>query len=64
MGSPRTPQLPGRPDLPQRSRQQHLVPELRTETPVFAAGGGETAVHDPGLMAAFRRGISLAEPDA
>ncbi|WP_314174181.1 ATP-binding protein [Streptomyces winkii] len=59
-----------RPELPKRRRQEHLVPELR-EAP--AARGGESADagwdeaaqgHDPSLMAAFRRGTSLAESDS
>ncbi|MFF2502335.1 ATP-binding protein [Streptomyces sp. NPDC058067] len=53
----------GRPQLPKRRVQEHLAPQLRggpvprpeypeDEVPV---------VHDPGLMAAFQRGIGLAE---
>ncbi|MEU6534871.1 ATP-binding protein [Streptomyces sp. NPDC047000] len=48
-----------RPRLPRRRDQENLVPQLR--------GGpaprryDEHVGHDPGLMAAFRRGISLAE---
>lgn len=49
-----------RPQLPRRRRQQHLVPELRTPPPAPAASSGYDA-HDPGLMAAFRRGTSLAD---
>ncbi|MFI8854965.1 ATP-binding protein [Streptomyces sp. NPDC053499] len=48
-----------RPPLPQRRRQQHIVPELR-EAPA-ADTGGEERGHDPGLMAAFRRGVGRAE---
>ncbi|MBO8189825.1 sensor histidine kinase [Streptomyces spirodelae] len=51
-----------RPPLPQRRRQQHIVPELR-EAPVAEAGGEERG-HDPGLMAAFRRGVGRAESAA
>ncbi|MDT0317454.1 sensor histidine kinase [Streptomyces millisiae] len=51
-----------RPPLPQRQRQQHLVPQLRDAPPAtpgaFAAPGAGV---DPGLMAAFRRGASLAD---
>ncbi|WP_346095880.1 ATP-binding protein [Streptomyces olivaceiscleroticus] len=52
-----------RPSLPRRRKQEHLVPELRDPTP---PGGTRTPgrpepEHDPGLMAAFRRGISLAD---
>ncbi|MBM7442971.1 sensor histidine kinase KdpD [Streptomyces sp. HB132] len=50
---------PGRPRLPRRSNQEHLVPQLR-EAPVPRAED-ENALHDPGLMAAFRRGVDLAE---
>lgn len=57
-----------RPELPKRRRQEHLVPELREAPPAprggesGAEGWDETAQgHDPGLMAAFRRGTSLAE---
>ncbi|WP_316766263.1 ATP-binding protein [Streptomyces sasae] len=50
----------GKPQLPRRRAQEHIVPQLRggpaprqdNETPVG---------HDPGLMAAFQRGIGLAE---
>ncbi|MFB7495486.1 ATP-binding protein [Streptomyces sp. NPDC056161] len=49
-----------RPRLPRRRAQEHLVPQLRggptaRPEPVTFAG------HDPGLMAAFQRGIGLAE---
>lgn len=50
---------PDRPQLPRRSNQEHLVPQLR-EAPVPRAEDGN-ALHDPGLMAAFRRGVDLAE---
>ncbi|WP_327112268.1 ATP-binding protein [Streptomyces sp. NBC_01341] len=49
----------GRPQLPRRSNQEHLVPQLR-EAPVPRAED-DNALHDPGLMAAFRRGVDLAE---
>ncbi|MFG2639912.1 sensor histidine kinase [Streptomyces sp. NPDC048370] len=52
-------QPPGRPLLPKRRAQEHLVPQLRDE-PV-ARRPEEHALHDPGLMAAFQRGIGLAE---
>ncbi|WP_324800408.1 ATP-binding protein [Streptomyces cyaneofuscatus] len=48
-----------RPELPKRANQEHLVPQLR-EAPVPRVGD-EHALHDPGLMAAFRRGVDLAE---
>ncbi|MCZ4513083.1 ATP-binding protein [Streptomyces sp. ActVer] len=49
-----------KPQLPRRRAQEHLVPELRDgpaprPDPEFVVG------HDPGLMAAFQRGIGLAE---
>ncbi|MDJ1131107.1 ATP-binding protein [Streptomyces iconiensis] len=54
-----------RPRLPKRRRQEHLVPELR-DPPAFLDGGARAQAvaeegHDPGLMAAFRRGTSLAD---
>lgn len=49
----------GRPDLPKRRAQEHLVPQLRDEP--TARQTEEHALHDPGLMAAFQRGIGLAE---
>lgn len=48
-----------RPQLPKRANQEHLVPQLR-EAPAPRVED-EHALHDPGLMAAFRRGIDLAE---
>ncbi|MET9649791.1 ATP-binding protein [Streptomyces sp. NPDC006460] len=53
------PQAPGRPLLPKRRAQEHLVPQLREEPTVRKPE--EHALHDPGLMAAFQRGIGLAE---
>ncbi|WP_189599784.1 sensor histidine kinase [Streptomyces lateritius] len=69
-GAPLPPQAPpsppapraeaqSRPLLPKRRAQEHLVPQLRDE-PV-ARKPEEHALHDPGLMAAFQRGIGLAE---
>ncbi|MFE4868387.1 ATP-binding protein [Streptomyces sp. NPDC056682] len=49
----------GRPDLPRRRSQEHLVPQLR-DAPA-PRRDDEHALHDPGLMAAFQRGIGLAE---
>ncbi|WP_327405938.1 ATP-binding protein [Streptomyces sp. NBC_01288] len=53
-----------RPRLPQRHAQEHLVPELR-EGPAPRKTEEQEVEHDPGLMAMFRRGVSLAdnEPD-
>ncbi|MCX4768340.1 sensor histidine kinase KdpD [Streptomyces sp. NBC_01285] len=52
----------GRPQLPRRANQEHLVPQLR-EAPVPRTEDAPT-LHDPGLVAAFRRGIDLAEARA
>ncbi|MFJ8078451.1 ATP-binding protein [Streptomyces sp. NPDC096176] len=49
----------GRPQLPKRRSQEHLVPQLR-DAPA-PRKDDEPALHDPGLMAAFQRGIGLAE---
>ncbi|MGW2476471.1 ATP-binding protein [Streptomyces sp. NPDC001665] len=51
-----------RPLLPRRANQEHLVPQLR-EAPA-PRSGDEPVLHDPGLVAAFRRGIDLAEARA
>lgn len=53
------PGTPGRPQLPKRRAQEHLVPQLR-DVPA-PRKNDDHALHDPGLMAAFRRGIGLAE---
>ncbi|MEV8444548.1 sensor histidine kinase [Streptomyces parvus] len=50
---------PARPELPRRTNQESLVPQLR-EAPAPRVED-EHALHDPGLMAAFRRGVDLAE---
>ncbi|MFK4144946.1 ATP-binding protein [Streptomyces sp. NPDC004065] len=52
----------GRPQLPRRRAQEHLVPQLRGGPAARQEQDGEHLVgHDPGLMAAFQRGIGLAE---
>ncbi|MFC9338953.1 sensor histidine kinase [Streptomyces sp. NPDC057020] len=56
---PPAPEAGGRPVLPKRHAQEHLVPQLRDEP--AARRPEEHALHDPGLMAAFQRGIGLAE---
>ncbi|MER5307455.1 ATP-binding protein [Streptomyces sp. NPDC002773] len=56
---PPAPEANGRPLLPKRRAQEHLVPQLRDEP--AARKPEEHALHDPGLMAAFQRGIGLAE---
>ncbi|MFE3324337.1 ATP-binding protein [Streptomyces sp. NPDC059176] len=53
----------GRPQLPKRRAQEHLMPQLRT-APAPRKPAEEQALHDPGLMAAFQRGIGLAESQA
>ncbi|MFI6558304.1 ATP-binding protein [Streptomyces griseus] len=50
---------PARPELPKRTNQESLVPQLR-EAPAPRVED-EHALHDPGLMDAFRRGVDLAE---
>ncbi|MFI6370580.1 ATP-binding protein [Streptomyces sp. NPDC050546] len=50
----------GKPQLPRRRAQEHIAPQLRDgptprQDPEYLVG------HDPGLMAAFQRGMSLAE---
>ncbi|WP_405901009.1 ATP-binding protein [Streptomyces sp. NBC_00727] len=51
-----------RPSLPKRANQEHLVPQLR-EAPA-PRSEDEPVLHDPGLVAAFRRGIDLADARA
>ncbi|NKY15729.1 ATP-binding protein, partial [Streptomyces somaliensis DSM 40738] len=53
------PDRDARPRLPKRRAQEHLVPQLRDE-PARRRHDDHT-LHDPGLMAAFQRGIGLAE---
>ncbi len=60
-GGPRAALPDGRPELPKRRRQEHLVPELREPPRPRPETDEPDAGHDPGLMAAFRRGTSLAE---
>ncbi|MEU0601187.1 ATP-binding protein [Streptomyces sp. NPDC006393] len=50
----------GKPQLPQRRAQQHIVPQLRGG-PAPRQDGEVFTGHDPGLMAAFQRGMGLAE---
>ncbi|MFI7008496.1 ATP-binding protein [Streptomyces sp. NPDC050145] len=67
-GGPRVPPVPlggevrgtmGRPQLPRRRAQEHLAPQLRGAP--APRQDDEPVGHDPGLMAAFQRGITLAE---
>ncbi|MFR9797971.1 sensor histidine kinase [Streptomyces sp. MS06] len=50
----------GKPGLPRRRAQEHLAPQLRGG-PAPRQEPEQPPGHDPGLMAAFRRGIGLAE---
>ncbi|MBY8840828.1 ATP-binding protein [Streptomyces sp. SP2-10] len=49
-----------KPVLPRRRAQEHIVPQLRGG-PAPRQDADTVAGHDPGLMAAFQRGIGLAE---
>ncbi|CAM5227078.1 hypothetical protein SALBM311S_04259 [Streptomyces alboniger] len=50
----------GKPQLPRRRAQEHIAPQLR-DGPTPRQDSEYSAGHDPGLMAAFQRGIGLAE---
>lgn len=50
----------GKPQLPRRRAQEHIAPQLRGG-PVPRQDTEPVVGHDPGLMAAFQRGIGLAE---
>ncbi|MFI9759338.1 ATP-binding protein [Streptomyces sp. NPDC051963] len=50
----------GKPQLPRRRAQEHIAPQLR-DGPAPRLDSDSLAGHDPGLMAAFQRGIGLAE---
>ncbi|WP_192582681.1 sensor histidine kinase [Streptomyces triticiradicis] len=50
----------GKPNLPRRRAQEHIVPQLR-EGQAPRPDTEHLVGHDPGLMAAFQRGIGLAE---
>jgi hypothetical protein len=50
----------GKPQLPRRRAQEHIAPQLR-DGPAPRQDSDHLVSHDPGLMAAFQRGISLAE---
>ncbi|MEU2269061.1 hypothetical protein ABZ568_22160, partial [Streptomyces olindensis] len=50
----------GKPQLPRRRAQEHIAPQLR-DGPAPRQDPEHLVGHDPGLMAAFQRGISLAE---
>ncbi|MEW2304153.1 ATP-binding protein [Streptomyces sp. NPDC006655] len=51
----------GKPQLPRRRAQEHIVPQLRGGPAPRQDSHEAPAGHDPGLMAAFQRGIGLAE---
>ncbi|PWI14045.1 ATP-binding protein [Streptomyces sp. Act143] len=51
----------GKPQLPRRRAQEHIVPQLRDGPAAPRPDSEHVAGHDPGLMAAFQRGIGLAE---
>ncbi|MFH8607094.1 ATP-binding protein [Streptomyces sp. NPDC018029] len=51
-----------RPRLPKRRAQEHIAPQLRdSPAPRPAPDPDQVVGHDPGLMAAFQRGIGLAQ---
>jgi signal transduction histidine kinase len=50
----------GKPRLPKRRSQENLVPQLK-DGPAPRKDDEQPVLHDPGLMAAFQRGIGLAE---
>ncbi|MFF5516204.1 ATP-binding protein [Streptomyces coeruleorubidus] len=50
----------GKPQLPRRRAQEHIAPQLR-DGPAPRQDSDHLVSHDPGLMAAFQRGIGLAE---
>ncbi|MFF0644912.1 sensor histidine kinase [Streptomyces tendae] len=50
----------GKPQLPRRRAQEHIAPQLRGG-PAPRQEPEQYTGHDPGLMAAFQRGIGLAE---
>ncbi|MEU6818105.1 ATP-binding protein [Streptomyces sp. NPDC046860] len=60
--TPRGGVAPGveKPRLPRRRAQEHIVPQLRGG-PVPRPDADPVVGHDPGLMAAFQRGVGLAE---
>lgn len=49
----------GKPQLPKRRAQEHIAPQLR-DAPSPRPESEHHIGHDPGLMAAFQRGIGLA----
>ncbi|USQ84586.1 ATP-binding protein [Streptomyces phaeoluteigriseus] len=51
----------GKPQLPRRRAHEHLAPQLRGGPAPRPDAAEQPAGHDPGLMAAFQRGVGLAE---
>ncbi|MEU6223393.1 ATP-binding protein [Streptomyces sp. NPDC047042] len=51
----------GKPQLPRRRAQEHIAPQLRGGPAAPRPESEQVVEHDPGLMAAFQRGIGLAE---
>ncbi|WP_324785783.1 ATP-binding protein [Streptomyces sp. H51] len=66
MGTPPRPRVGtvrgtmSKPRLPRRRAQEHLAPQLR-DGPLPRRDSEHVAGHDPDLMAAFQRGVGLAE---
>jgi Histidine kinase-, DNA gyrase B-, and HSP90-like ATPase len=61
-GGDRPTALDQRPQLPQRRQQTHLAPQLR-DVPSTPQREETFVGHDPGLMAAFQRGVNLADEE-
>jgi len=51
----------GKPQLPRRRAQEHIAPQLRGGPAAPRPQSEHLVGHDPGLMAAFQRGVGLAE---
>ncbi len=51
----------GKPQLPRRRAQEHIAPQLRGGPAAPRPESDQLVGHDPGLMAAFQRGVGLAE---
>ncbi|MEV7589635.1 ATP-binding protein [Streptomyces sp. NPDC089922] len=51
------------PLLPRRRAQEHLAPQLREAPAPRRPADPDPPLHDPGLMAAFRRGYGLAQSE-
>ncbi|MDQ0994176.1 ATP-binding protein [Streptomyces sp. V3I7] len=49
-----------KPQLPRRRAQEHIAPQLK-DGPVPRPDSENVVGHDPGLVAAFQRGVGLAE---